>query len=120
MAKKGTKSRTGSAANGKRRDDVLPVRIVVEVSDDTPKHYANFAEVIHTKWDFSLIAARLPIKPTMAQIADMQASGILALPGEVTISFPPHLMPGLIRALTIQKEAYEKDTGIELKELKDE
>lgn len=116
---RGTKARPSKHA-GANGNDPVPARIVCEVLDGTPSHYANFAEITHTKWDFSLIAARLPIKPTMAQVAEIQATGILALPAEVTISFAPHIIPGLIRALTIQKDAYEKDTGVELKDFADE
>lgn len=98
---------------------VLAVRIAVDIPDGTPAHYANFIEISHTKWDFSLIGARLPAKHSAAQFAEMQATGILSLPADVTINFPPTLMAGLIRALTTQKEAYEKENKTELKEIGD-
>jgi hypothetical protein len=95
-------------------------RISIDVPEGTPGYYSNYIEIGHTKWDFSLIASRLPAKPSSAKIVEMQASGILNIPADVTISFPPHLMPGLIRALTTQKETFEKTTGIQLKEKTDE
>jgi hypothetical protein len=111
-------------SNGKTAAALLPesvaVRIAIEVLDGTPTYYANFIEIGHTKWDFSLIFAKLPPKPTAGKIAEMQATGTLALPAETAINFPPTLMMGLIRALTIQKEAYEKENKVELKETNDE
>jgi hypothetical protein len=46
----------------------------------------------------------------------MKTTGVLGWPAEITINFPPTLIAGLIRALTAQKEAYEKETNIQLKE----
>ncbi len=98
----------------------VAVRVAIDVPDGTPAHYANYIEISHTKWDFALIAARLPAKHSAAKIVDMQATGILPLHADVTINFPPTLIAGLIRALTVQKEAYEKETKTELKETGDE
>jgi len=64
--------------------------------------------------------ARLPAKHSAGKLAEMQATGVLPLPADVTINFPPTLMAGLIRALVSQKEAYEKETKTELRELGDE
>jgi len=117
-AKRGSRSKANG--NGKVAPAPLPmklaVRVVVEVQDGTPAFYSNFIEVSQTKWDFSLIFATLPPKPTAAKIAEMQATGVLACPAEATINFPPTLMAGLIRALNMQKELYEKENGVELKE----
>lgn len=91
-------------------------RINIDVAEGTPAFYANYIEIGHTKWDFTLIASRVPAKPSTAKIVEMQSNGIFTIPADATINFPPNLMPGLIRALTIQKEAFEKATGIELKD----
>lgn len=94
--------------------------IAIEVSEGTPAYYANHIEIGQTKWDFMLISSRLPAKPSSARVVEMQNTGVLTIPADVTINFPAHLMPGLIRALTSQKETFEKQTGIELKENADE
>lgn len=94
----------------------VTVRIAVDVPEGTPAFYSNYLEVSQTKWDFSLIIARIPVKHSAAKINDMQATGLLPLRADATINFPPTLMAGLIRALTVQKEAYEKATGTILKE----
>jgi hypothetical protein len=91
--------------------------VVVEVPEGTPSVYANFMEVSNTPWDFSLILAKLPPKPNPSKIEEIKASGLLQLTAEITINFPPTLMAGLIRALTAQKELYEKMTGTVLTEL---
>ena len=95
-------------------------KIIIDVAEGTPGYYSNYIEVSHTKWDFSLIVSRLPAKPSAAKIVEMQATGILQVQSDVTISFPPNLMPGLIRALTTQKERFEKLTKTELQEKTDE
>jgi hypothetical protein len=120
-AKAGIAPKTnGKAVSAAPMPGAIAVRIAVDVPDGTPAYYANFIEISHTKWDFSLIATKLPAKHGPAKLAEMQATGILALPADVTINFPPTLMAGLIRALTTQKEAYEKETKTELKETGDE
>jgi len=97
-------------------DAPIQARVSIEVAEGTPAYYANCIEIGHTKWDFTLIASRLPAKPSSPKIAEMQATGVLSLPADVTINFPPNVIPGLIRALIAQKEIFEKSTGIELKE----
>jgi hypothetical protein len=93
----------------------VQVKVGLEVPDGTPSYYLNYIEINHSKWDFCLIGAKLPAKYSAAKIAEMQAGGVLALPAEVTINFPSTLIVGLIRALTIQKELYEKETKTELR-----
>jgi hypothetical protein len=121
-AKRGTESTANAnvKATAGQFPTKLAVRVVVEVPEGTPSFYANFIEVSQTKWDFSLIFATLPSKPTMAKVAEMQATGVLSCPAEVTINFPTTIMAGLIRALNMQKEAYEKENGVELKDPGDE
>jgi hypothetical protein len=88
----------------------------LEVPEGTPRYYSNYIEVTQTRWDFSLIFATLPSKPPAAKITEMQATGVLRLPADAAINFPPTIMAGLIRALNMQKEAYEKQNKVELKE----
>ena len=130
MARKAKKSQTtsetpkdavASKGNGSPPAKAVGVRVSVEIPDGTPAYYTNYMEVSHTKWDFSLIITRVPAKIDKAKLAEIQASGgVLPLPADVTINFPTTLMAGLIRALNMQKEAYEKETKTELKESSDE
>jgi hypothetical protein len=85
----------------------------VAVPEGTPSFYSNFIEISNTPWDFSLIFAKLPAKASASSIEEMKVSGQLQLTAEITINFPPTLIAGLIRALTAQKELYEKMTGTE-------
>jgi hypothetical protein len=98
----------------------IAVRMAVEVPDGLPRYYANFIEVSQSAWDFSLIFTTLPAKPSPSKMAEMQATGVLAWPAELVVNFPPTLIAGLIRALNIQKETYEKENGVELKEIGNE
>jgi hypothetical protein len=95
------------------------IRVAVDIPDGTPAFYANYLEIGHTKWDFCLIVARLPAKPNSAKLAEIQSTGVISWPAELTINFPPAVIPGLIRALTIQKEKYEKENNTELKDTRD-
>jgi hypothetical protein len=90
---------------------------VIEVTESTPQFYANFIEITNSPWDFSLIFGTLPSKLNRNQVEEIQATGTIPVQAQLTVNFPPTLLAGLIRALTTQKELYEKAMGTELIEL---
>lgn len=94
----------------------MVVKPVLEVSEGTPAVYSNFIEVTSTPWDFALVIGRVPPKGGPDKLAQMRETGLLTVPAEMTINLPATIIPGLIRALSIQRELFEKRTGIELKE----
>lgn len=98
----------------------VPIPIALEVTEGTPMYYANYIEVGRTKWDFCLIGARIPAKPNQSKLAEVQATGVFPVQADLAISIPPSIITGLIRALNAQKESYEKEHKIELKETRDE
>ena len=69
-------------------------------------------------WDFSLIFATLPPKLNPSKLDEARTTGTIPISAQLTVNFPPTLLPGLIRALTAQKELYEKTVGVELTEPK--
>ena len=91
--------------------------IKLEPIENAAVFYANHIEVANTPQDFSLICARLPGKLSAAKIAEIKELGALVIEPEVQIVIPARLVPGLIRALTAQKELYEKTFGEPLEEV---
>jgi hypothetical protein len=89
----------------------------LEPMENVPVYYVNFIEVGNSPQDFSLLCARLPSKLTASKIAEAKELGALLLEPEVQIIIPTTLVPGLIRALTAQKENYEKLFATEIKEV---
>lgn len=107
MAKKKTLSPPAAAPPGA----VANVRVIVDAPDGSEPYYVNHIEVGATKFDFSLLCARIPTKPSAESFAQAAASGELHIPATVQVVIPASLVGGLVRALTIQKEQYEKING---------
>jgi hypothetical protein len=88
---------------------LLTLRPTLVLTDDTPTYYVNHAEFAGGTYDISMIVARLPSRPTPEQIEAAKVSQAIHVEAELQLVFPPSLLPALIRALTSQKEAYEKN-----------
>jgi hypothetical protein len=73
-------------------------------------------EVANTVLDFSLLCARLPPKISDEKRKIAADAKELRVEPEVVITFPTPMVIGLIRALTVQKEAYEKMIGSKIEE----
>ncbi len=92
--------------------------IRLEPSENVSTYYVNHIEVGNSVHDFSLICGRLPGKLNMEQLEEIKSTGTFTLEPDVMVVIPASLISGLIRALTTQKETYEKAYGVELKELR--
>ncbi len=90
----------------------LALRPSIVLTDDTPVYYINHAEFAGSIYDIGMIVARMPTKPTPERLAIATETGVLEVEAELQLIFPPSLVPGLIRALTKQKETYEKQFGL--------
>jgi hypothetical protein len=99
------------------RETSIVTTLTIELTEETPAYYINFAEVTNTPYDFSIIGARLPAKPSVEQIEDTKKSGKLVVESNVVIVFPVGMIPGLIKALTKQKEMYEKQLKMTIADL---
>jgi hypothetical protein len=86
------------------------VRIVVDVSEDTPTYYANYVEATFGAHDCALSFVRVPAKLSAERIAELK-EGSLTVEASVQITLPPTLIPSLIHALTITKDHYEAQIG---------
>lgn len=89
----------------------------LEPLESASVYYINFIEVANSPQDFSLICGRLPVKLSQSKIEEVKTVGALVIEPEVQLIIPTALVPGLIRALTVQKEMYEKLYGIQIKEV---
>lgn len=93
------------------KSEILAVRPVVEATDSTIIEYVNFAEIAHSQHEFSILCVRVPTKPNAAAIGEAKKTGALELNATLQLLLPPTIIPGLIRALGIQKDAYEARFG---------
>lgn len=100
---KGKDTRTKTKASAA----ALEVKIVVDTSSETPTYYVNHAEVSHTQHDFTMAVLQLPSKlsPVARQIG--LETGEVHLNTILQLTFPPTLLPGLVKALNVQRKKYE-------------
>jgi hypothetical protein len=86
----------------------MTAQVRIDVRTDTPSYYANFVLVSHTPYDFTLTVAKIPSPLTPEQAEAAKAEKPMAVDAMLQIVFPPLLMDGLIKALTIQKELHAR------------
>jgi hypothetical protein len=104
MAKKSKTEKTPKAAA------MAQVKIVVDISEDTPTYYANYVEATFGPHDCGLSFVRVPAKLSAERIAELK-EGSLTIEASVQVTLPPTLIPSLIQALTITKDHYEAQIG---------
>ena len=105
MARKTTPSSPSSPPSPPVQN--IQIRPVIEATDNTPVFYANYLEVSISPNEFALSAVRIPTKPTQATLD----SGEIRMEPSVQIIIPPMVIPGLIRALSTQRDNYESQFG---------
>ena len=89
----------------------LPIRVIVDAPDELAVYYANYAEASAGHHECLISFARVPTKLSVARTEEAKG-GTLRLEPLVQVMIPPTLLPGLIRALSITKEGYEKLVGL--------
>lgn len=101
-----------------KQSDVIKIGAVrLEPLENTSVYYVNYIEIANSPQDFSIICGRLPGKLSHDKMEQAKKLGALVIEPEVQLIIPTTLVPGLIRALTIQKEKYEKMFGLQIKEI---
>ncbi len=103
--------RKAEAAASQKKPSPGQARLSVEITDSTSSSYVNHIEVGHSDHEFFLMCARLPTKLSKTDIELAKASGELRLEAMVQVLIPPTLVSGLIAALQMQKEQFEKKHG---------
>lgn len=99
-----TPIKKGSAPKG------TPVRVRIE-SREGDAIYANYMEVGHSQYEFMIMSARIPTKLGTDAVQQAKERGEVVIEPEVTIIFPPRIISGLIKALEVQRDAYEATFG---------
>jgi hypothetical protein len=115
VAKKPRQKNPGSSFEPPGAINISNIRL--EPLENAAVYYVNYIEVGASPQDFSIICARLPAKLSGAKKEEVKELGALVIEPEVQVVIPVTLVPGIIRALTTQKEIYEKLYGIQIKEV---
>jgi len=105
------KAKQAPAAEAAAQPEQLTATAALQMSDSTAVFYVNNVEVGHTAYDFSLTCAKIPAKFSQMELDRIRATSQVELEAVVQIVVPVSLVPGLIRALTVQKEVFEQAYG---------
>jgi hypothetical protein len=104
-------ARKASRKAAPARAEKTQVRVAVDVPSDVATYYANHVEVSRTSHDFSITVARIPSQLQKDVKEAAIRSGVLHIEPLLQLVVPPTLIPGLIKALTIQQKNYEAEQG---------
>ena len=102
--------RPGKKAKSKPPDSIL-IDIQPDPKPDTPSYYINYAAVAHTEYDFLVSVLRAPAQLTPEQTELAKKGSAVPVEPILQLIIPPRLVDGLIKALSIQKEKYEREHG---------
>ena len=108
MAKKKRQAKQYEAAPAKPH---VTTKIEMVQPETASAYYSNYIEVTHSEYEFALSFAKLPTKLRPQQLLDVTAGEPLLIEPLLQIEVPTRLIKGLIRALTVQVELYEKRYG---------
>jgi hypothetical protein len=100
-----------AAKSAKKVTTPINVKVSLRSNESTALFYVNNVEVGHTLHDFSVTCAKIPVKFRAEDIELAKEGRELELEALVQLTLPATLVPGLINALTVQKELYEKYFG---------
>ena len=89
----------------------LSVRIQPDPKPDTPSYYVNYAAVTHSEYDFVVTVLRIPAQLTPEQTELAKKGSAVPVEPILQLIVPPRLIDGLIGALNVQKEKYEREHG---------
>ena len=100
--------------SGPEQSQSLVVRPQMESGEDTPRYYVNNIEVNSMLHDFVLTMGRVPGRLSREMIEKAKTTGVVSFSADLQVIIPPTLVVGLIRALSIQRDMYEKQHKITL------
>lgn len=81
------------------KNGVVDVKVSVDLTDETPVYYANYAEVSSSQFDVGLSFVRIPTKLSSGIMEDVKSGGTISLPADVHVVLPRMIIAGLIEAL---------------------
>jgi len=97
--------------DGRTEGEPIPVKFQLLPSESTSSFYCNYVEVAHSPYEFSLSFAKILTKLRPEQISTAKAGQPLVVDSMVQVEVPTNLVPGLIKALNIERKKYEKRFG---------
>ncbi len=119
MAKsKKAAARKTDGVGARRAEAEVALSIDVTSGPDTPTYYINMAEIHHTAHEFGMAVVRTPGKMPKERLEALKTAGQLVVPADVLLLFPPTMLPGLIEALTLQRDKFESRFGPIVREKK--
>lgn len=89
--------------------------IAVSPNEFAQSYYCNYLEVAQTAYDFTIYGIKVPAKLDAANLVTLKDGGKLNFLADIEITFPAHIIDGLITALTTQRDIFERNMA-EIKE----
>lgn len=118
MAKKMAGGRRSSAVSAATTGPAAPAaltqvaaQIVVGDGVDIPSYYSNFIEVGHSQHEFVLNFVRTPSALSPSRMEAVREAGKIVVEPMLQVTIPPTLVPGLLKALQLQKDKYNSAFG---------
>jgi hypothetical protein len=105
------KKRPGKKVKSGHLPNPMSIMIRPDPKPDTPSYYINYAAVAHSEHDFLISVLRTPAQLTPEQTELAKKGSAVPVEPMLQLLIPPRLVDGLIKALTIQKEQYEREHG---------
>ena len=103
--------RPGKKTKREPLPDRISIKIVPDPKLDTPSYYINYAAVAHSQYEFLLSVLRTPAQLSPEQIELAKKGSAVPVEPILQLIIPPRLIDGLIKALSTQKEKYERENG---------
>ena len=113
MRKTASKPATKKLPASKTSEAQKPIRlkIMIDVTEETHVYYANFFELGHSDNEFMLNVARVPPKPSAAQMRSAAEKGALVVTPEFQVLFTPQKALAMLKVMKVQIESYEAKFG---------
>lgn len=89
----------------------VQAQIVIGEPGDIPNYYSNFIEVGHNQHEFVLNFVRTPTSLSPSKMQEIAQTGKIVVEPILQVTLPPTLIPGLLKALQLQKEKFNKAFG---------
>lgn len=105
------KSASKAAGKPAKSQDAVQAKIALDFGEHMPTFHSNYADIGHGRFEFSLVFASVPIRLSAHVRETAKKAGIVSIVPDVQVLIPTDVMPGLIRALQMQLERYEKAFG---------
>jgi hypothetical protein len=105
MAKKAKAKKSGRGP-----DELRQIRVTMDVPQDVPTYFVNYAEVNIGPSEITISAVRVPARFSSSKLSE-GAEGAIGIQAEVQLVLPPSVAVALTKAIKIQIENYEKQFG---------